>query len=171
MGAIHLFGRLFAIIFGYCLAVVAASLFLTFYVPDWTPVEWVSQHWAMGSDFYAYEYRGSAEMADTIDTVARVIMGLMGASAVGTMAFVPAGLCIVASEALRLRSFIFHVLAGGGISLALLAVTFVPVSGPSRLPDDWNLFLAGGFIGGFVYWLIAGRGAGIAGPNARAGRV
>ncbi|WP_319774714.1 hypothetical protein [Breoghania sp.] len=165
MSALHLLGRLFAILFGYCLAIVAASLFLTFYVPGWAPVEWISQHWAMGPDFFVYGYRTSPDMAETIDRVARVTMGLMSASAVGAMAFVPAGLCIVASEALRLRSAIFHVLAGGGISLALLAVTFMPASGPARLPDDWNLFLAAGFIGGVVYWLIAGRGAGIVGPS------
>lgn len=162
MDAIHVFGRIFAAVFGYCLACLAASFFLAFAAGDWMPVDWLIEHTdaRVYSDFYELTPYND-EAAAFIEPLARAVVALVGSSFIGMFAFVPAGLAIVAAEAFRLRSILYHVLVGGGIALAIMAATFVPASGPGRLPADWNLFLAAGFIGGLVYWLIAGRGSGI----------
>ncbi|PTW63309.1 hypothetical protein C8N35_1011360 [Breoghania corrubedonensis] len=166
MDAFHVFGRLFAIVFAFCLASVAASFFLAFAVPGWVPAAWVFDHWQVGHDLFVYDYQASGQFADLADMVTRLVVATVGASIIGGLAFVPAALAILVAEILRLRSILYHVLVGGLIAIALLVATRVPEAGSTRLPPDWNLFLAAGFVGGFVYWLIAGRGSGIAKPSA-----
>lgn len=165
MDVFHIFGRLFAIVFGYCLACVAASYFLAFTVPGWAPDVWFADRWHAGFDVFFYEFDTSGEAAGAADFVGRIVLGAFGASVIGGLAFVPAGLAILAAETLRLRSILYHLLAGGLIALALVAATWIPEAGPVSMPPDWNLFLAAGFVGGFVYWLIAGRGSGIVKPE------
>jgi hypothetical protein len=64
---------------------------------------------------------------------------------------------IIAAEWLGLRSMLLWTLFGGAIGLVLHLFGF---------PGDYQLTapLAAGFAGGFVYWLIAGRGAGSTEP-------
>ena len=162
MDVFHVFGRLFAIVFAYCLASVAASFFLAFAVPGWVPATWVFDHWAVGHDLFLQDYEASGDAAQVADTVSRLLLGTVGASIIGGLAFVPAALAILVAEILALRSILYHVLVGGVIAIALLVATWAPEAGSARLPPDWNLFLAAGFVGGFVYWLIAGRGSGLA---------
>lgn len=165
MDAFQLFGRLFAIVFGYCLACLAAAFFLAFTVPDWAPGGLYLEGWHFGYEGFVDGYRVSGEPTGVIDMLMRLVLAGVGASVIGALAFVPAGLAIVAAEAFRLRGLLYHVVAGGVIAIALLAATWVPADALRSLPPDWNLFLAAGFVGGFVYWLIAGRGSGITGPR------
>ena len=73
----------------------------------------------------------------------------------------PALVAVVAGEVLKLRSWMYYVLAGG----ASLAV--VPLLVGARNADVeavassqyMAIFLTAGFAGGFVYWLLAGRNA------------
>jgi hypothetical protein len=86
---------------------------------------------------------------------------------VPALTLVPALIGVVIGEALHIRSWIYYVLAGGG---ALLAVPLL-AAGRRELrgtPADlmalpahqyMTIFAAAGFIGGFVYWLLAGRNA------------
>jgi hypothetical protein len=64
---------------------------------------------------------------------------------------------IIAAEWLGLRSMLLWTLFGGAIGLALHLFGF---------PGNYHVApaLAAGFVGGFVYWLIAGRGAGSTEP-------
>jgi hypothetical protein len=78
---------------------------------------------------------------------------------VGAASFLPAAVAIVVSELFRLRSVFYFLLVGGAIGLAIYAfagnVGMIPVlARPVVYP-------AAGFVGGFIYWLIAGRDAGL----------
>lgn len=76
---------------------------------------------------------------------------------------VPAALWMLASEALSLRSLWLHMLAGlasAAIGYLLLGAQTV---GAGQLPD-LGIVTAAGPVGGFVYWLIAGRDAGFRRP-------
>ena len=72
----------------------------------------------------------------------------------------------VAPTTLRLRGIVFHLAAGGLIALALWVMQDAGgqaagvQSAPSGLPRGSLVVLAAGFVGGFVYWLLAGRQAG-----------
>ncbi|MDJ0930456.1 hypothetical protein [Breoghania sp.] len=127
--AFHIFGRLFAIAFAYCLAAVAASFFLAFAVPGWAPGAWMVDHWRIGGDVFIYDYHASGEVADLADTMTRIVVGAVGVSVIGGLAFVPAGLAIVMAEIFRLRSILYHVLVAGLISIVLLVATWIPGAG------------------------------------------
>jgi hypothetical protein len=72
----------------------------------------------------------------------------------------PALIAVAVGEALKLRTWMYYVLAGGAASAAipLLAAPAgeVPVQPPGHL---MAIFAAAGFVGGFAYWLLAGRNA------------
>jgi hypothetical protein len=74
---------------------------------------------------------------------------------------IPAAIAAIVGEALRIRSWMYYVL-GGGAAMAAIPVLASP--GAASLPaiptgQYMTIFAASGFIGGFVYWLLAGRNA------------
>jgi hypothetical protein len=78
----------------------------------------------------------------------------------GAAAFVPAVVAIVLAEAFGWRSILYWLAVGGGIGL--LAEQFADRYHGLDFADRRTIvFLAAGFVGGFAYWLIAGRLAGI----------
>src|SRR5215467_13006391 len=92
-----------------------------------------------------------------------------GASIFGMVLFVgtvtpaltvlPAAIAAIVGEALRIRSWMYYVL-GGGAAMAAIPVLASP--GAASLPaiptgQYMTIFAGSGFIGGFVYWLLAGR--------------
>jgi len=75
---------------------------------------------------------------------------------------VPAVLVILAGEFLSLRSAALNTLFGGAVALVgytLLASETYTVSA-AQAPADFGVIFGAGLVGGFVYWLIAGRDAG-----------
>ena len=73
----------------------------------------------------------------------------------------PALIGVVAGEVLRIRSWMYYVLAGGA---ALAAIPILAATEPADLPGIigspyMTIFVAAGFAGGFVYWLLAGSRA------------
>ena len=73
----------------------------------------------------------------------------------------PAILLVVIGEVARLRSALYYVI-GGGATLAavpLLARLQQPASALEIAEVVWQVLATGGFAGGFVYWLLAGRNA------------
>ncbi len=73
----------------------------------------------------------------------------------------PALLAVVAGEVLRIRSWMYYVLAGGA-SLAAIPILAAPEAAqlPAILASHYlTIFAAAGFAGGFVYWLLAGARA------------
>ena len=84
--------------------------------------------------------------------------GLVTASVLGSVSLFPAVFAIGIAEALGLRGFIYHVGAAGVLAFALWMMGGdVAAEGPR--PGS-PVALAAGFVGGFVYWLIAGRSSG-----------
>ncbi len=77
-----------------------------------------------------------------------------------SLTILPALVAVVVGEVLRFRSWMYYVLAGG---LSLLAVPLL-VGTPDEMAalppaQATAIFATAGFTGGFVYWLICGRGA------------
>jgi hypothetical protein len=73
----------------------------------------------------------------------------------------PGLIAAIAGEVLRLRSWMYYVLAGGA-ALAVIPALAAPDSAdlPKVLASPYmTIFAASGFAGGFIYWLIAGRSA------------
>ena len=71
-------------------------------------------------------------------------------------------LVIIAGEVARIRQALFYI-AGGGLAVAaapLLIELQRTGTATAHLPAFiWQVFATAGFVGGGVYWLIAGRNA------------
>jgi hypothetical protein len=70
-------------------------------------------------------------------------------------------IAVVAGEVLRIRSWMYYVLAGGA-SLAAIPILAAPQGADltAILASQYmTIFAAAGFAGGFVYWLLAGARA------------
>jgi hypothetical protein len=84
-------------------------------------------------------------------------MVLFASTVAPALTALPGAIATIAGEALKLRSWMYYVPAGG-VSLAA-----IPVLAPAQpsLPTGqyMAIFAAAGFVGGFVYWLLAGRNA------------
>ena len=77
------------------------------------------------------------------------------------LTLLPAAIAAIAGEALSIRSWMYYVLAGGA---ALAAIPILASSPSEQIPplpagQYMTIFAAAGFVGGFVYWLLAGRNA------------
>jgi hypothetical protein len=77
----------------------------------------------------------------------------------GTVAIFPAAIAIAIGEAFAWRSALYYALAGGVIALIADQLSGLVIE-PSFFGHRTVIMLAGGFVGGFVYWAIAGRLAG-----------
>ncbi|MBK5196808.1 MAG: hypothetical protein JJE37_00800 [Methyloceanibacter sp.] len=73
----------------------------------------------------------------------------------------PALLAVIVGEILRIRSWMYYVLAGGASLAAVpLLIAPTPADLPSILASQYlTIFAAAGFAGGFIYWLLAGARA------------
>lgn len=70
-------------------------------------------------------------------------------------------LLIIVGEVARIRSSVYYIV-GGGAALGLLPLAMRTTSlgdGLAQMGLIWQVFATAGFVGGFVYWLIAGRSA------------
>jgi hypothetical protein len=85
---------------------------------------------------------------------------------VATFAFVPAVVAILIAETVALRSVIFYAVAGGAVGLFCgYMLGFVEPMPQFQfdmpLRTNFELLAAAGIAAGFVYWLVAGRNAGL----------
>lgn len=135
-------GRIFAALIGFILAIIAAALFMLATSVGITPAEPADSIWFWGNFGF-----GAA----------------MTASYLGAMTLAPWAVVILVTEVFRLRSVLVYVVAGGLLGL-------LPVFGLASLmrpanddPHSTAILIATGIIGGVVYWLVAGRMAGVDG--------
>ncbi len=85
-------------------------------------------------------------------------VGIASGGAIGVAAFAIAAILIAVAELMRWRGFIANLLLGGVCGLYLGIGAGPPGGGISE--GTLLVATAAGFIGGGVYWLIAGHGAG-----------
>lgn len=74
----------------------------------------------------------------------------------------PALAAAIIGEVLHIRSWMYYVLAGGASLAAIPLLAGAALEGPAQsLPasEYMTIFATAGFAGGFIYWLLAGRGA------------
>ena len=88
-------------------------------------------------------------------------MVLFATTVTPALTVLPAAIAAIAGEALRIRSWMYYVLTGGA---ALVAIPVLASPRSEQLPalptgQYMTIFAAAGFVGGFAYWLLAGRNA------------
>jgi hypothetical protein len=135
-------GRIFAALIGFILAVVAAAMFMLAASVGFAPADPADSLWFWGNFGV-----GAA----------------LTASYLGAMALAPWAVVILVTEVFRLRTVLIYLAAGGFLgvlpSLGLAPMMRSFDGGPREIA----ILVAAGFVGGFVYWLAAGRMAGIDG--------
>jgi len=153
--------RFTIIVFGYCIAVLAAGFFLAAILYSQIDV----LGYALSDPFFQdvfTEIRGAWDMSGFYAAV--LVGGPVLAVMAGGFSFIPALALIVISELRGWKSSLPYCI--GGLVIGLLAIS----TGSLLSVTDRELaasvvlltgaFAGSGIIGGFVYWLIAGRNAG-----------
>jgi len=140
----NLIVRVIVILIGYVFAIIAAELFLAA---------------GLMAGFVSQLVSGQEEEVFLGGAFVFMVWFPLGIFA-AVAAFLPAMFLIAIAEMMRWRGMISNLLMGGVCSLFLGLSQFFDE--PQHIPSESTLIilLATGFIGGFVYWLIAGRGAG-----------
>jgi hypothetical protein len=142
-----LIGRLFVVTFAYLLACIAASLVIT--------IGALSPQWDDVASLMSSLHLPSAALWAVVGVGAAIISGV---------AMLPALLVIALTEGFGWRSVILYGVLGGVLALALCyGIDFSRyVGGPqTALASGQEVLAASGIAGGLVYWLFAGRRAGI----------
>jgi hypothetical protein len=140
-----LVARLFVIFFSLVLAIIAAGLALALgvMVPDFVTVT-----------------------TDPVEHFTFFAVQFFATGFVGFVAFVPALVLIAIAETFDIRSIFYYTIAGAAIGLFAYYGSNISVAleNTTDLPPvsfGLQLVAASGIIGGFVYWLFAGRKAGL----------
>ena len=95
----------------------------------------------------------------TIDAMFDLLrLGLSFASA---QSLLPALLVVIGGEVARIRSVLYYVVGGGAalVAVPLLSRLSQPIGTLDVSTSAFQVLAVGGFAGGFVYWLLAGRNA------------
>jgi hypothetical protein len=139
LNAVALFIRFFAVIFGFLFGCLAAGAVLVI------------------ATLPAGTLNGPFDNFDWL-----ILWGaiLTSAAFVSAIAFVPAIIVILIAETLGLRSLFFYALAGGAGGL-LYGLTFPAATAANPFDRTVQITLAAGVAAGIVYWLVAGRTAGL----------
>jgi hypothetical protein len=119
---------------------------------------------ALGSMWVGDELRAAALPNDPIlhQGGATVFGIVLFASAVApALTALPALIAVVAGEVLKIRSWIYYVVAGGLSLAAIPLLAGTPEAGSAAIPagEYMTIFVTAGFAGGFIYWLLAGARA------------
>ncbi|MGI9524892.1 MAG: hypothetical protein ACR2PG_24950 [Hyphomicrobiaceae bacterium] len=137
----HLLGRIILVPLGFLLAAVVGVFVLI----------------TLGSEKVTHAIEGSNGIAFSAG-IELLSQALVLTSA---LTFIPSVLLIIVGEVARIRSIIYYVV-GGGLSLVSIPVLAQVGQGAGlETPSTviWQVFATAGFLAGFTYWLIAGRGA------------
>ena len=117
---------------------------------------------AMGAIWAGGELSAAAPQDSALQHAAPIFgMVLFAGTVAPALNALPALIAVVAGEVLRIRSWMYYVLAGGA-SLAAIPILAAPETTDLRaiLASAYMpIFAAAGFAGGFIYWLLAGSRA------------
>ncbi|MEM9356123.1 MAG: hypothetical protein AAGB04_07915 [Pseudomonadota bacterium] len=135
----YFLGRLFLVPLGFILATVVTMFVLV----------------TLGSERITHAIQGQNDVPLT------AAFELVGQAAILTSAvtIVPALALVIIGEVARIRSIIYYVVGGGLALIAIPALAQAGFGSQLQMPSAavWQVFATSGFLGGFTYWLIAGR--------------
>lgn len=136
-------GRLIMVPLGFLLGAAAAVFILV----------------SLGSERFTKAMRGRDTDIDTWLSVFDTVTQAWSLISVATI--VPAILIVIVGEVARIRSSLYYILGGGAVLAAwpLMSKLGTISADPTQLGVIWQVFATAGFVGGFVYWLVAGRRA------------
>ena len=143
--------RLIVISFGLLVALFAASMIFAYGVSSGVFAEF------LGAENYAV--LDNTEWGFTLLTIATFGLGLIASFKLASLAILPIIVAIAIAEMMRWQGIVPHLILGG---ISALFVVFAQLP-QETTPSEGTLIvtLAMGFVGGFFYWLIAGRGSGV----------
>lgn len=112
----------------------------------------------LGSERLTHAMHGRSGDA-AVEAVFELMRG--GIALLGAATLVPALLVVIAGEVARIRSAYYYVLGGGVALAAIPLIARIGQAGPGAMPASslWQVFATAGFLGGLVYWALAGRRA------------
>lgn len=144
--------RIMLMIAGYVAACIAASLVLTIgtLTPDWNDLNELTT-------------------SPALQSMALWSVVAVAAVAIFALAMLPMVLIVVLTEGFALRSVIVYGVIGGALALAIayglnsfgFDFTGQAVAPDADLAREREVMAAAGIAGGLVYWLFAGRNAGL----------
>lgn len=143
-------GRLFIICFGLFAALLSAAMIMAYGISSGLFVEFFG--------IEAFEGIDQTEWGYAVLLIATVGIAFATSFQLASLALLPIIVAIAATEMMRWNGMVTHLVLGG---LAALFGVFTQLpQGTSPSEGTLIVTLAMGFVGGFFYWLIAGRGAG-----------
>ena len=118
---------------------------------------------ALGAIWVGDELRAAAPQDPMLHHGAAPFFGmvLFAGTVAPALTSLPGLIAVVAGEVLRVRSWMYYVLAGG-VSLAAIPLLVGARNADLQAVAEsqyLTIFLAAGFAGGFIYWLLAGARA------------
>ena len=117
---------------------------------------------ALGAIWAGNELRAAAPDDPLIRDGAPIFGMMLLAGTVGpALTALPALIAVVVGEVMRIRAWMYYVLAGG-LSLAAIPILAAPETAelPAVLTSHaMTIFATAGFAGGVLYWLLAGARA------------
>jgi hypothetical protein len=117
---------------------------------------------ALGALWVGDELRAAAPDDPMLRQGAAPVFGivLFAGTVAPALTVLPAAIAAIVGEALRIRSWMYYVLAGGAALVAFPVLASQRGELPTLPAGQYTtIFAAAGFVGGFVYWLLAGRNA------------
>ncbi len=137
----------------------------------WVPIAFVMS--AVGTAFFLVMIAKerifeamSGRGPESISLMAMFDLLMQGRMLLSGLTVIPAVLVVIVGEVARIRSSLYYIVGGG---LALAAVPLLARYGQaapgaslqSLIPPTlvWQVFATAGFLGGWVYWFLAGRKA------------
>lgn len=147
---LSILGRLIVICFGLFIALLAAAMILSYGISSGLFVEF------FGAE--NYETIDQTEWGYAILAIATIGIGFATSVQLASLALLPVIVAIAMTEMMRWNGMVTHLVLGG-VSALFVMFTQLP-SGSTPSEGTLIVTLAMGFVGGFFYWLIAGRGAG-----------
>jgi hypothetical protein len=107
-----------------------------------------------------------AMSSDPIEKFQFFAVAFFSVSFVGATAFVPAVILVAIAETFDIRSIFYYAIGGGLIAAVVWYMSDISpqlenTTDLSPIGYGLQLVAAAGIIGGFVYWLLAGRKAGM----------
>jgi hypothetical protein len=140
--------RILAVVTAFALAMMA-GLFTLFFL---------GARWA-ASEATAFTPENADEVSQALNQGLGIIAFFLNVAPVLTL--LPGIAAIVIGEVARMRSLLYYILAGGiaAALMPLIATQHEALGSPTYSAAYFSIIATAGFVGGFIYWLIAGRNA------------